>query len=106
MESQSKKIILTIEKLIPLLDMSGYDNYCVFFKHNLQELNRPHVLHKIAGDILKIYGGMGTFGDVVLQQDGKVFMEENDEFGELSDNLYKVCKEAVIDARENRDSTA
>src|ERR1700722_6776333 len=102
MESQSQKMISIIEKMLPLLDFSHSPSamhYHSFFEYILGQLNHPHELHKIAQNILQIYGGMGTFGDLILQKDRKMLLDENVQFEYLRNELYKACEEAIIETR-------
>lgn len=39
-------------------------------------------------NILSVYGGTGSFADLVLYKDGAVCMEENDELDRLRNGLY------------------
>ena len=97
METKSYKMIKTIERIVELLKMSDspsakyYHDFLVF---TLSQLNRPHELHEIAENVLKSYGGMGTFGDVGLCKNGKYLLEEDREFDNLREKLYRECKEA------------
>ena len=95
-------MIKTIERIIFLLKMSeGSDAkyFCEFLVYTLDQINKPHELDKIAENILKIYGGMATFGDVVIHKNRAYFDEAHDEFEELREKLYQQCKDAVKEAR-------
>jgi len=39
-------------------------------------------------DIISLYGGAGSFNDLVLYRDGKICMEENNELDRLRTGLY------------------
>jgi hypothetical protein len=102
METRSQKMIATIEKIIQLMKMSdspSTEYFCDFFIYILGGLNKPHQLHRIAENILRAYGGMGTFGDVAIWKDGGILMKEQDEFDALREILYVQCKEAIAEAR-------
>jgi len=102
METTSQTIIVTIERVIQLLKMSeGSDAkyFCEFLVYTLDQLNKPHELDKIAENILKIYGGMGTFGDVVIHKNRAYFDEAHDEFDKLRTKLFLQCEDAIEEAR-------
>lgn len=66
MESQSQKLISILEATVSLLKLCDTQTcaaYCGYLERLLLQLNGPHELHKVAADILKIYGGMGSFND-------------------------------------------
>lgn len=46
--------------------------------------------------ITSLYGGMGSFNDIVLQKDGKSLVEQNDDFYRLKHELYEKCIEMRI----------
>lgn len=48
-------------------------------------------------DLLKIYGGMGSFNDLVLHRDGIPLLEENDVLDELRHKLYVLAHERLIE---------
>jgi hypothetical protein len=43
--------------------------------------------------ILSIFGGVGSFGDVILYRDGQPLIAENDELYHLRTALYALCHE-------------
>jgi len=43
----------------------------------------------------KLYGGMGSFNDIVLHKDGIPLIRENDELDELRHTLYKQLDRAI-----------
>jgi hypothetical protein len=102
MQSKSQKIILTIEQLIDLLKLSeGTDTeyYYGFFVYTLGQLKRPHDLHKIAENILKAYGGMDTFSDVAIYQNGEPLTEEHLKFSRLRTKLFTLCEDVIEESR-------
>lgn len=42
-------------------------------------------------DILVIYGGIGSFNDIVLYKNGQLLIPENIEFDDLRAQLYQLC---------------
>jgi len=45
-------------------------------------------------DILRIYGGMGSFSDLVLYREGEVLLTENNELDNLRKELFEAVKRA------------
>jgi hypothetical protein len=50
-----------------------------------------------------LFGGMGSFNDLVLHKDGIPLRGENNELHELSDILYEQLKAAILSRRANSD---
>jgi uncharacterized membrane protein YhaH (DUF805 family) len=98
MQTPSQKIIDLINEITILLDLVAEDNFTEFFAAKLREilkqLNGPHDISKVAREIQSIYGGMGTFGDVVIYQNKKV-IKEHDVFDKKRTELYMACDEAL-----------
>ena len=96
MQNQSQKIIDLLNEIIPFLDLVEEDNftnrYADLLRHFLKKLKAPHDISEIAGEIKKHYGGMGTFSDVVIYQNGKV-IKEHDIFDIKRTELYIACCE-------------
>jgi len=42
--------------------------------------------------VLGLYGGMGSFNDLVLYRDGHVLTAENDELDSLRSQLFLLCR--------------
>ena len=42
--------------------------------------------------ILSMFGGMGSFNDLVLYRDGKVLFRENEELSRLRTEIYNLCR--------------
>ncbi|MBN9288836.1 MAG: hypothetical protein BGO43_14010 [Gammaproteobacteria bacterium 39-13] len=99
----SQKIISLIEEILPLLKI-GDGGICLyyyeFYKNILERLRRPHELDKIASDIQRTYGGMATFNDIALYQNGEILMDETDKFIDLRRALYAACEEAILTFRK------
>lgn len=46
-----------------------------------------------AAKIIGMYGGMGSFNDIVLYENGQPLASENIEFDELRERLYELCQQ-------------
>jgi len=42
--------------------------------------------------VLRLYGGMGSFNDIVIYKNGELLIEKTNEFDELKTNLFELCK--------------
>ena len=102
METKSYKMIKIIERIVELLGISDEPDsiyYHDFLVYIFGELKKPHELNKIAENILSVYGGMCTFGDVVIYKNGEYLKEEHREFDKLRTKLFIQCEEAIEEAR-------
>jgi len=65
------------------------------------QLGSLYVTHKkeALSNIKNIYGGMGSFNDLVLYKDGKIDIEANEKFSALRENLYKAVLSEIIELR-------
>lgn len=102
MESQSQKLISILEAIVPLLKLCDTQTcaaYRGYLENILIQLNRPHELHKVAADILKIYGGMGSFNDSGIFKNSKILLEEDIKFGKLCTELFLACEKAIAASR-------
>ncbi len=55
----------------------------------------------VLSDIKSIYGGMGSFSDMVLYKDGKIDVERNEKLDILRDSLYNAVAAEIIILRSN-----
>lgn len=85
------KIQLVLSNLAVLLQSGGENNWA----HLLNQLN-----HEIENEpnaafskLFSLFGGMGSFGDIVLYRDGQPLIAENNELSELRSTLYELCHE-------------
>lgn len=103
MEHPSQKIISLIEEILLLLklcDTRDCKYYHDFLEYTLNQLNKPHELDKIAENILRAYGGMATFSDVVICNGGKLLPTEDLKFGDLRESLFLACEDVIAKSRQ------
>lgn len=87
-----------MEEIVKVIE--GYNStWFSIINHYLIELKTETDLSNFASEILHLYGGMGSFSDLVLQQNGKMPIEENDKLKTLKKELYKICESIVINSR-------
>lgn len=77
-------------KMINLLQFSGVNNWADALQRCRQELQARPVA--VAGEIISMYGGMGSLNDVILYREGQPLSKENSEFDDLRTNLYDLCQ--------------
>lgn len=103
MEYKSSEMIQILNQIIKVLKISDGPTakyFCEFLIYTLDQLHKPHELHKIAENILKIYGGMGSFSDVLIFSKGECLRKECDELNALRTKLFKQCEAAIEEARK------
>lgn len=94
MQSQTQ-LILVIEKIIKLLTSVEEKNWVNIFKtyRNRCESKNEKELVQLRNDIVRIYGGMGTFNDLVLYKQTQPAVKENQKLDELRKNLFFLLHE-------------
>lgn len=50
-------------------------------------------------NIQSIYGGMGSFSDMVIYKDGKIDLEANEKLSALREDLYNAVLSEIIELR-------
>lgn len=94
--TQSEEMIHLVTEIMDIIEC-GYrgkeNSWYKFFDTILGRLNKPHFVDKIARDIISVYGGMGSFSDLVLHKNKSTMLqEENDKLKQLRHDLYILCK--------------
>jgi hypothetical protein len=87
-----KEYCIRIEKL--LLEV-GESNWLNSFKNFITELEE-HEDTTVYRKIISIYGGAGSFSDLVLYKNGVLCIEENNELERLRNGLYNKIGEKWI----------
>lgn len=82
-----EKVLTRIEELLRLGASSNWIKTIVTFRKEL--LINPTLT---ISNILGMYGGMGSFNDIVLYKSGQPLITENIEFDELRERLYELCQ--------------
>ena len=88
-------IIAIIEKILTLLTSVQEDNWAKSFMKFREQFDSIDEV-KLADartDILKIYGGMGSFNDLVLYDQGQPMIEENTTLDALRRELFTILSE-------------
>lgn len=77
-----------IKEIIEVLEEAGEDNWKRTFQHYLKDYDTME-LDSLKRSIIRIYGGMGSFNDLVLSKDGKLCIKENNILDKLREKLFK-----------------
>jgi len=107
--TQSQEMIGIVQEIMSLIekDFIGKDEYYYkFFESIVDKLNKPHDLEKLAKEIRPIFGGMGTFGDLVLHKNPTTpLIDENNKLSRLKTKLFILCKQILDDTNLNNQPT-
>ena len=89
-------LIPLLEKIVKLLLSVEEDNWSAAlenFRDRCNQIESERDVKILQSEILRIYGGMGSFSDLVLYSRGKVLVEENQKLDELRKELFEaVCE--------------
>lgn len=84
-----QSIKLIINELIKLFDEFNLFDWSKVFNRFLDDIDSN--FEQVKYDILRNYGGMGSFNDIVLKKNGEYPIYENDKFSKLRGDLYALC---------------
>jgi hypothetical protein len=79
-----------LQQLADLLEQHGEEPWATGLRRLLSEYNVDPNVAK--ADIRRLYGGMGSFNDVILQDSNGPLRSENDELDRLRSELYSACR--------------
>lgn len=79
-----------LSRLIELLRAGAANEWAVAIEKIKEEFEQDPSYS--SQRILSIYGGMGSFNDVVLYREGQPLILENNELDDLRNRLYSICK--------------
>lgn len=87
----SSNTISVIEKIIDLLTYAEESNWISSFKKFRVLFNNSGTedLKFLRSEMLGIYGGMGSFNDLVLHHKGLPMIEENNSLNKLREELFQ-----------------
>lgn len=88
-----------INDIINLLNISEELDWKNVFENLLKQY--PIENKYFAKSILKLYGGMGSFNDLVLFKNGKLLKDENEKLDILRKKLYNSIEEYLSDNMSN-----
>jgi hypothetical protein len=80
-----------LQRLARLLDKFEQSSWALSLKKLADELAADPTHAKAT--IRSLYGGLGSFNDIILQRDGKMPAAENEEFDALRSELFLACRD-------------
>lgn len=87
MKSNIKVLLNKIIELLISCNESVWSKKLMYFREHLDS----DYDHALSG-IRSIFGGGGSFNDLLLQNNGKMLREENNALNKLQDELYSLAK--------------
>jgi hypothetical protein len=87
MKSEIQKLLTQIIDLLTECNEVTWSKKLIYFREHL-DLNYNQTLL----DIRSIFGGAGSFNDLILQSNGKMLRTENNNLSQLQDALYSIIK--------------
>ena len=91
-------MLVTLKKIITVLEDSDETDWLNSFKEitkdyeNLTDIDNKRELKR---ELLGIYGGMGSFSDLVLYKDNRLLHEENNKLDLLRRELFEIINESL-----------
>ncbi|MFK0369039.1 DUF6966 domain-containing protein [Enterobacter sichuanensis] len=90
MKNEIKKTVIDI---ITILSSNDEDSWAKIFEKLGFELDVDY--ESSIYSLKKLYGGMGSFNDLVLHKNGTPLLRDNDELEDLRHKLYKQLDHAI-----------
>lgn len=90
-----KNTELILQELITLLEASKETNWSASLRSlmlDLGECTNDVERNYVECQLKRIFGGMGSFSDLVLFKDGKVLAGENNRLGKLRKELFEALR--------------
>lgn len=97
--SKTDNIIKTLKQIEAILRACCDTNWLPAIENFISQLTSAGMNDDqfvIIREIMGIYGGMGSFNDLVLFNGGKVCYKENEQLDILRKKLYEQCKALLI----------
>ena len=85
-----KKIQESMLRIEDLLRLGGVNEWAKGIENLRNEMTYDSDL--ALGKILSLYGGMGSFNDIILYRNGILLVSENSELDALRSKLYELCR--------------
>lgn len=81
------QILKEMQVILEQTQASGWASKLEVYRKQLT--SNPEDAPRLARELLKVYGGMGSLSDLVLYQDGKLAVELNNRFDSLRSQLHQ-----------------
>lgn len=86
------KLIEICNEIAKICRVYGADEWSHLFDSFIDKIE-VNGIESSKKEMKKIYSGMGSFSDLILQQDGQVYTEANNRLEFLRESLYKMVME-------------
>jgi hypothetical protein len=97
-QRRQSKIQSVVKSVCSTLEQANEDAFLHNFQSFNRELSRKNSDRRyIYRKILRMYGGMGSFNDLVLYKNGTILKGENTKLSKLSEQLYSLITEELRD---------
>lgn len=83
----------TIDRIIRVLNANDASNWARPFENLKRDLDIDY--YSTVYSLKSMFGGMGSFNDLVLHKDCVPLIKENNELSDLKDELYLLLEKAI-----------
>lgn len=83
-----RTIETTLKEIIEVLEEVDENNWKLGFVNTLEEYKKTKERDALKRRILRLYGGMGSFNDLVLHKNGEICITENNKLDKLRKRLF------------------
>lgn len=85
-----KNVQAILKRMAELMRLFDYKDESIIFEKAAKEIQLNPI--DVRDNLLSWYAGMGSLNDLVLQKNGEIPYNENEEFDNLKDELYVLLK--------------
>ena len=89
-------VIAKIVELLGIANESMWQSNFISMLRLSDQIDNEDALLKFCEGVISNFRGMGSLNDLVLQQNGKVMIAENDKLEILKDKLYKEAERIIL----------
>lgn len=91
MTSEDKsRIIEKMNRMAALLQLGGYNDWSASIRSLANDFES--FPERVRSNFLSLYGGMGSLNDLLICINGKISIDENEEFDKIRSELYEDFK--------------
>ncbi|MBI5551130.1 MAG: hypothetical protein HY911_06435 [Desulfobacterales bacterium] len=83
-----------LDEIIPILSVAGENNWnkaMQDFRNRCDSVSDPFDQKNLISDLLRIYGGMGSFSDLILYNQGNLLQKETSQLDALRRELFETA---------------
>lgn len=85
-------VLNKITELLTSVDEKNWNKTFKYFINEAHEIKTENEKKNLLSKILQIYGGLGSFSDLVIYVNGQVMIKENIKLEELRKELFNITK--------------